>query len=84
MKRCSLNKIASVTLRLRLDRNAVLGEEIPAEEGTVVVARAGPTYEELARNEMGEVCMSTPAVSDGVMIVRTQKHVYGLGEKKPG
>jgi outer membrane protein assembly factor BamB len=53
------------------------------EEGAVVVVRAGAEYEELARNEMGEICMSTPAVSDGVLIVRTQKHVYGLGQKKP-
>ena len=39
MKRCKLDKIASVTLRLHLDRNAVLGEEIPARAGTVVAAR---------------------------------------------
>ena len=51
------------------------------EEGTVVVARVGAEYEELARNEMNEVCMSTPAISDGVLVVRTQRHVYGLGEK---
>ena len=44
------------------------------------VVRAGAEYEELARNEMDEVCMSTPAISDGVLIVRTRKHVYGLGE----
>ncbi len=24
--------------------------------------------------------MSTPAISDGVLVVRTLKHVYGLGE----
>ncbi len=51
------------------------------EEGDVIVARAGAEYEELARNAMGDVCMSTPAISDGVMVVRTQKHVYGLGEE---
>jgi hypothetical protein len=39
MKRCTLDKIASVTLRLGLDPHAVLGDEIPAEEGTVVAAR---------------------------------------------
>lgn len=39
MRRCKLDKIASVTLRLRLDHNAVLGDEIPAEPGTVVAAR---------------------------------------------
>ena len=39
MKRCTLDKIASVTLRLGLDRNAVLGDQIPAEGGTVIAAR---------------------------------------------
>lgn len=39
MKRCNLDKIASVTLRLGLDRNAVLGDAIPAEAGTVVACR---------------------------------------------
>ncbi|HEX9794684.1 MAG TPA: hypothetical protein VGC54_11935 [Planctomycetota bacterium] len=39
MKRCTLDKIASVTLRLDLDRNAVLGAEIPALAGSVVAGR---------------------------------------------
>ncbi len=39
MKRCTLDKIGSVTLRLGLDRHAVLGAEIPAVAGTVVAAR---------------------------------------------
>ncbi|MBI3820426.1 MAG: hypothetical protein HY286_17175 [Planctomycetes bacterium] len=39
MTRCRLDKIASVTRRLELARDAVLGEEIPAVEGTVVAAR---------------------------------------------
>jgi hypothetical protein len=39
MKRCKLDKIASVTLRLNLDPHSVLGEEIPARAGTVVAAR---------------------------------------------
>ncbi|MEW6742576.1 MAG: hypothetical protein AB1486_07440 [Planctomycetota bacterium] len=39
MKRCQVDKIASVTLRLGLDRNLVLGEQIPAEAGTAIAAR---------------------------------------------
>lgn len=39
MKRCSLDKIASVTQRLRLPRNVVLGATIPAVEGAVVAGR---------------------------------------------
>ena len=34
----------------------------------------------LAIGEMGEICMSTPAISAGLLVVRTLKHVYGLGE----
>jgi hypothetical protein len=49
----------------------------------VIVVRAGAVYEELARNEMGEICMSTPAIADGIMVVRTLRHVYGLGEPTP-
>jgi len=39
LKRCHLDKIASVTMRLGLDQNAVLGTDIPAEAGTVVACR---------------------------------------------
>ena len=46
--------------------------------------KAGRTFQELTKNEMKEVIMSTPAISDGVIIVRTLGHVYGLGEKAAG
>jgi outer membrane protein assembly factor BamB len=49
------------------------------EDGDVFVARAGRTYQEIAKNEMKGVIMSTPAVSDGLLIVRTLDHVYGIG-----
>jgi outer membrane protein assembly factor BamB len=50
------------------------------EDGDVIVARAGRTYQELAKNSMKEVIMSTPAISDGFVIVRTLNHVYGIGQ----
>ena len=53
---------------------------IATEEGDVFVVRAGPQYELLATNAMGEVVMATPAISDGVLLVRTLKNLYGLGE----
>jgi outer membrane protein assembly factor BamB len=49
------------------------------EDGDVIVARAGRKYEELAKNQMKEVIMSTPAISDGLIVVRTFGHVYGIG-----
>ena len=52
------------------------------EDGDVFVVRAGRQYEQLAKNSMKEVIMSTPAISDGLIIVRTLGHVYGIGEGK--
>jgi outer membrane protein assembly factor BamB len=51
------------------------------EDGDIFVARAGRTYQEIARNAMKEVIMATPAISDGLFIVRTLNHVYGIGQK---
>ena len=52
------------------------------EDGDVFVVRAGRKYEQLAKNSMKEVIMGTPAISDGLIIVRTLGHVYGIGEGK--
>ena len=54
---------------------------LASEEGDIYVVRAGRTYEELAKNEMKEVIVGTPAVSDGFIIVRTLGHVYGVSGK---
>jgi outer membrane protein assembly factor BamB len=54
---------------------------LASEEGDIYVVRAGRTYEELAKNEMKEVIVGTPAVSDGFIIVRTIGHVYGVSGK---
>jgi outer membrane protein assembly factor BamB len=49
------------------------------EDGDVHVVRATPTLEPVARNAMKETIMATPAISDGLIIVRTLGHVYGIG-----
>lgn len=50
------------------------------EEGQVDVVKAGRTYEHLATNQMGEVCMATPAIADGLLFVRSQKTLFCLGQ----
>jgi outer membrane protein assembly factor BamB len=50
-----------------------------SEEGEVRVVKAGPAFELLAINKMGDVCMATPAVSDGMIFFRTQHYVFGIG-----
>jgi len=51
-----------------------------SEDGEVFVVKAGPKYEFLGTNPVGEVIMATPAISDGLVIVRALKHVYAFGE----
>ena len=55
---------------------------LTSEDGEVYVIKAGPTYELLALNSMGEVCMATPAAAPGMLVIRTQHHLFGIGEKK--
>ena len=47
-----------------------------SEDGDVFVLKAGPEYELLAKNAVGEAIMASPAVSGGRMFVRTLKHLY--------
>jgi outer membrane protein assembly factor BamB len=51
----------------------------PAEEGVVYVLKAGPTLEVLAKNQMGEPCLATPAISQGVLYFRTTQSLLAIG-----
>lgn len=53
----------------------------PSEDGEVFVVRAGPKFELLSTNPMGEALMASPAISDGVLIIRSQKFVYAVQER---
>jgi outer membrane protein assembly factor BamB len=50
-----------------------------SEEGEVFVLKAGPAFEVLARNPLGEVTLATPAISEGVLFFRTRGHVMAIG-----
>ena len=52
------------------------------EEGTTTVLKAGPQFEVLAENSMGEYTLSSPAISDGQIFLRTEKALYGIGKRK--
>jgi outer membrane protein assembly factor BamB len=55
-----------------------------SEDGEVFVVKAGPTFELLARNPVGEVIIATPAITERMLIVRGQHHVFGIGEATTG
>jgi hypothetical protein len=52
------------------------------EESGVRVVKAGPKYELLAINPVGETCLATPAISDGLLFMRTEHHLVALGRPK--
>jgi len=53
---------------------------VASEDGEVYVLVAGEGLKQVARNDMKEVIMATPAISDGMIVVRTLGHVYGIGQ----
>ena len=53
---------------------------LASEDGDVFVLRGEPGYELLATHSMGEVVMATPAISDGLLVVRTLGHIVGIAE----
>ncbi len=49
------------------------------EDGDMVVLAAGRAFEHVATNPMGELLMATPAISEGVMYVRSVNSVFAIG-----
>jgi len=45
-------------------------------QGQTVVLRAGPKFELLHENELGETTRASPAVSNGQLFIRTYGHLY--------
>jgi len=51
------------------------------EDGVTMVVRAGPKFEVLAQNEFGEYTLSSPAISEGQLFIRTDKALYAIGRR---
>lgn len=50
-----------------------------SEDGDTFVVQAGPEYKLLGKNSLGEMCMATPAIARGSLIVRSQERLYRIG-----
>jgi outer membrane protein assembly factor BamB len=55
---------------------------LSSEDGEITVVEAGTRFRQIAANDMGELLMATPALSQGVMYVRTAKSVVAIGTLK--
>ena len=52
------------------------------EEGLTSVYKAGPKFELVAKNALDDYCLSSIAVSEGQIFLRTSKHLWVIGQRK--
>ena len=52
-----------------------------SEDGDTFVLAAGPAFKLLRKNSLGEMCMATPAVAAGSIIIRTESALVRIGAK---
>lgn len=51
------------------------------EDGLTTVVKAGPQFEVLAENALNDYSLSSPAISDGQIFLRTAQNLYCIGKK---
>ena len=52
---------------------------LPSEDGDIFVVKAGAKFELLGKNPIGQLLMSTPALSGGLMFVRAEHDLFAIG-----
>jgi len=86
--RCFDFKTGSKVYEQRLGQDAACSSSLvgadgkiycATEDGIVHVIKAGPAMEVLAKNQMGEPCLATPAISQGVLYFRTAGSLIAIG-----
>src|SRR5262249_1654813 len=55
---------------------------LQSEEGVAYVLAVGKEFKKLAENDLGERSLASYAVTEGALFVRTEKHLFRIGEKQ--
>jgi outer membrane protein assembly factor BamB len=55
---------------------------VTSEEGITSVFAAGPKFEVLAKNPVHEYTLSSVAISNGQIFLRTEKTLYAIGQAR--
>lgn len=53
-----------------------------SDEGVTTVVKPGRSYQEIAKNPLGEACYASPAISHGQIYLRGVKHLHAIGGKQ--
>jgi outer membrane protein assembly factor BamB len=54
---------------------------VVSEDGVTTVFEAGPQFKVVAENDLADYTLSSPAVSDGQIFLRTTKYLYCIGKR---
>jgi outer membrane protein assembly factor BamB len=54
---------------------------LASEDGDILVVAAGREFRHLGTNPIGDLLMATPALSNGVMYVRSAGHLFAIGRR---
>ena len=49
-----------------------------SDEGITKIIRPGPKFDVVAENRLGENCYASPAISQGRIYIRAEKHLYSI------
>lgn len=52
-----------------------------SEDGVTTVVKAGRSFEILAKNDLESYTLSSPAISEGQLFMRTEDYLYVIGER---
>lgn len=50
-----------------------------SEDGDTFIVKSGPKHEILGTNSVGEAVYASPAIADGRIFIRGEKHLYAIG-----
>jgi outer membrane protein assembly factor BamB len=51
-----------------------------SDEGVATLVKPGDTFVETAKNELGEACYASPAISQGRIYLRGEQHLFAIGK----
>ncbi len=54
---------------------------ITSVAGVVYAVEAGPVFRIINESPLGDVCMTTPAITDNIIFFRTEKHLIAISNK---
>ncbi len=52
----------------------------PDDDGVTWVVKGTPTFQVVAENDLGEACFASPAIAQGQLFIRTEKHLWCIGK----